>query len=281
MLTRVDVQSENPFYLNIRDAKPTDSIIVEKIEGLGPPDVDLFMGDYARDGGFYSGRRVPPRTVTITLKLNPNYALGESVSGLRTMLYKAFLDPYIGSDSPSLILKDDEFPDRYLLGFTEKFETEVFSNETYAIVTMRCPNPFLWDMQVSTKPGAGPSIPFTYLGSAETGLELRATVTVPTSYLQFVLNSPAYGTLLLSNSGGFLVDDKIYIDTRPGSRKIQLTRTVNGSAITQDILFTKSSNSKWLELHSRDNLLKAYGLNENQIVANLTEVRFRAAHWGV
>ena len=50
MLTRVDVQSENPFYLQIRDARPSDSIHVAKIEGLGPPDIDIQMGDYARDG---------------------------------------------------------------------------------------------------------------------------------------------------------------------------------------------------------------------------------------
>src|SRR5688500_12071057 len=118
MLTSVDVQSENPFVLEIRNAMPTDSVIVEKIEGLGPPDVDLFMGDYARDGGYYSGRRVPPRNVTFTLRVNPNYKVNESVSGLRNMLYKAFMDPFTNTDGLSFILHDDELPDRFVQGHT-------------------------------------------------------------------------------------------------------------------------------------------------------------------
>lgn len=277
MLTRVDVQSENPFYLNIRDSRPTDSIIVEKIEGLGPPDVDLFMGDYARDGGFYSGRRVPPRSVTITLKLNPDYSRGESVSGLRTMLYKAFLDPFISSDSPSLILKDDELPDRYLIGYTEKFEADLFSTETIVQISMLCPNPYIWDNAQTIRTATGPSIPFTYGGSAETGFELRATITIPTTSLNFSLNGSAEGTLGLAYGAGFQEGDKIYVDTRPGSRRITLTR----GSVTTNILYAKLSYSKWLELHAKDNVINAYGASTTSIVATINEIRFRAAHWGV
>lgn len=273
MLTRVDVQSENPFFLNIRDARPTDSIIVEKIEGLGPPDIDLFMGDYARDGGYYSGRRVPPRDVSFMLRYNPNYALDESVNGLRQLLYKSFLDPFTDSDGLSILLHDDEAADRYFMGYTNKFEGDLFSDDTTALITMRCPNPYIIDSASTQVIGLGPTVPFEYSGTAEVGFILEATVTNASSWLQFQLGAK---TMVLNYD--FLPDDEIYIDTRQGSRKIQLIR----AAVTYDILYALySTPSSWLEIHSKTNILKAWGINSDTIVANITQVVFQAYHWGV
>lgn len=274
MLTRVNVLSENPFYLNIRDSRPSDSIIVEKIEGLNPPTIDLFMGDYARDGGYYSGRRVPPRDVTMTLLLNPNYNNNESVSGLRTMLYKAFMDPFVSGDNLVITLEDDELADRYISGFTEKFETDIFSDGTSVEVSFRCPNPYILDYSETVNVGSGPTVPFEYNGSAETGFIIRADIVASTSTLSFDLNGKIF-----SLSYSFLVGDKVLIDSRRGSRKIQVTRTTGGVTTTTDILYAKSS-LEWLELHSKSNLLKAAGAG-GTAVANITEIRFRGSHWGI
>ena len=76
----------------------------------------------------------------------------------------------------------------------------------------------------------------------------------------------------------FLSGDNIYIDNRQGSRKIQLTR----AGVTTDILYTLySSPSSWLEIHSKSNVLKAWGINEDTVVANITRIVFQAYHWGV
>lgn len=112
MLTRIDVDSENPFYIPILGAAPKDSLMVRTITGLNPPDKDLFIGDYARDGGSYQGRRVGQRNVVMILDINPNPALGETVSGWRELLYKAFDDPLPDADSVQLTLKDDILSDR-------------------------------------------------------------------------------------------------------------------------------------------------------------------------
>lgn len=272
MLTRVDVQSENPFFLNIRDARPTDSIIVEKIEGLNPPDIDLFIGDYARDGGSYGGRRVPPRDVTFTLQYNPNYKNNESVSGLRTMLYKAFLDPYSADDNLKIVLHDDEVPDRYFTGYTSKFEGDLFSDETIAQIVMRCPNPYLLDSAETLTGSNGPSHIFQYHGTAETGFETGITVTSPTNVLNLDLNGKR-----MTLTYPFVTNDLVSIDTQRGFRRIQVIR-----GTTTDILYAMTSPpSSWLELHNKDNLIKVYGETASSNVANIIMVRFRAQHWGV
>lgn len=272
MLTRVDVQSENPFYLQIRDARPTDSIIVEKIEGLDPPNIDLFIGDFARDGGYISGRRVPPRNVVLTLRLNPNYKLNESVSGLRTLLYKAFMDPFDGADSLTLRLRDDELPDRYVSGNVDKLESDIFDGDPVTTISMMCPNPYILDWNLSEFVGVGPQITFDYTGSAEVGFLAELEISGTTSYLTLDLNGRKMYLVY-----DFLSGDVVKVNTERGQRSITVTR----SAVTTNILYALSSTSTWLEIHRPTNLLKAYGLTDASLIADYSSLKFRTAHWGV
>lgn len=277
MLTRVDVQSENPFYMEIRDSKPTDSIIVEKIEGLDPPDITLFMGDYARDGGTYNGRRVPPRSPIFTLKINPNYQVNESVDGLRALLYKAFLDPFVDADGLNIILKFDNKPDQYIQGVVSKFETEIFSEDTFAVISMSCPNPFLQDVNETViEPDPGPTIPFDYAGTAETGLLTTLVMTDAASLLTLDLNGSK-----MSFTYDFLEGDLVTVDTRVGSRRILVTRTVGEETTVKSILYSKNQGSVWLKLHSPEYVLSVYGTDDDDVVANITNITFRAQHWGI
>jgi hypothetical protein len=79
----------------------------------------------------------------------------------------------------------------------------------------------------------------------------------------------------------FLADDELLVDTRRGSRKIQVTRTEGPTTTVTDILYSMVADSKWLELHAKDNLFKIYGTTTAEIVGNLDEISFRGQHWGV
>ncbi len=295
MLSRVVVQSENPFYLELANARPDDSIIVNRIEGLDPPDIDLFVGDYARDGGFYSGRRVGKRNPVLYLSLNPNFALGETVSGLRELLYRAFIDPNVAGDDVRVELQDDERATRYFTGYTEKIESSIFDKETDVTISMLCPNPYLLSVDESTFNVGGTTIPFLYSGTAETGLEIKVLVTSATNIVTLVLNSVWVMTLNLPT--GFEPGDLIYVNTRKGERKIQLTRGgtigsdgVISGGVTPDIYYTLTADSKWLELHklpinsgnpTGQSTLVVYGADSSSAVANIKQIKFRAAWWGV
>lgn len=271
MLTRVDVLSENPFYLNIRDARPTDSIIVEKIEGLGPPDIDTFMGDYARDGGSYGGRRVPPRSVVFTLALNPNFKLDEDHSGLRRLLYRAFFDPFSDSDGVKILLKDDMMDDRYVFGYVSSFECDIFVEDPIAVITMLCPDPYIRDEQVSVLTAEGPTVPFAYNGSAETGVQIKATITTGTPVLNIDIN----GKIMQINYV-FLAGDEVVLNTNRGSRGLTVTR----AGETTPILYALGS-TYWHEIHAPENVMRAYGSSDSSVVANITEISTQGRHWGV
>lgn len=276
MLTQIDINSENAFFVRVVGATAKDSLLVRKITGLSPPDISLFIGDYARDGGIYQGRRVGNRNVVITFDLNPNPALGETVKGLRELLHKSFYDPLAEADFLQLNLHDSEGGVRYLVGYSEKFESEIFEPETMAVISLICPDPYLRDANEVTLNNAGgwTTVPFTYAGTAETGFTANILVNTATS------------TITLDNNGkqmvinrSFAAGDVIKLNTNRGARSITLLPGGTGAEVS--LLPYLTATSKWLELHSQANTMKIYGATTGSVPAGVTQLKYRQAFWGI
>lgn len=275
MLTKIDVDSENAFLIQILGATPKDSLLVRKITGLSPPDINLFIGDYARDGGTYQGRRVANRNVVIMFDLNPNPALGETISGLREMLYKTFMDPHADADYVKLNLHDDLGRIRYLVGWTEKFETEIFDIETVCQISMVCPDPYIRDniKTVLRNVNGWTTVPFTYEGTAETGFEAEIYITSDTPTLTLDNNDKR---MIISRS--FVVGDVVHVNTNRGSRSLTVTPS-GGTPIS--IIAGLSPTSPWLELHSQANTMRVYGATTANLIASVRSLSYTQSYWGV
>lgn len=281
MLTQIDVECDNPFYMSVVGANPRDSLILQKVTGLGPPDKTLFVGDYAKDGGVYTGRRILPRNPVLNIQINPNFGNGESVDGWRDILYRAFNDPFVEGDDVTLVLKDDIKSDRFLTGYCEKFETEPFDSDTSVQISMICPDPYIRDVSETViVPPQGSngwqSVPFTYAGTAETGFEADISVSTTTSVITLDNNGKkmvlTYPAPLTFQSG-----DLVHINTKPGERSITVTR----GGVVADVLYALSSTSPWLNLHSQSNTLQIYGAASTDIVASISNLTYTQAWWGV
>jgi hypothetical protein len=280
LLTQIDViygneLGEQALALPILGVTPSESLLIRKVTGLNPPDIDLFIGDYARDGGTYQGRRVGNRNVVMTMDLNPNPALGETVSGLRDLLYKTFVDPLVDADHLELVLHDDEGRTRNLYGYTETFETEIFDIETMAQISLICPDPYIRDLDETTltnPSGTWVTVPFTYNGTAETGFYVQVNVTANTPKLTLKNNNK---TMVLTYP--FLAGDVVYIDTNRGSRNITMVR----SSVTYPLIAYLDVLSPWLELHSQTNTMSVYGTLSTDLVAGVKTLKYRASYWGV
>lgn len=299
MLSRVVVKSETPLELELEDARPDNPIIVDKIDGLDPPDIDLFTGDYARDGGYYSGRRVGKRNPVFYLTMNPDPAHSNpayrTAADIRELIYRAFIDPRAAGDDVLVHLEDDDKPTRYFAGYTEKLESAIFAKETDLVVSMVCPNPYLYNVDETVDNFNGTTVLFPYEGTAETGLEVTLQLTSSSSTLTIVINN---GIPMILNYA-FQAGDIVYINTRRGERKIQLNRggTLNASTgvisggTTSNILYSQAQTSRWLELHrvvpvpitnpNGLSTMKAYGAASNSTIANIRQIRSRGAWWGI
>lgn len=267
--------SRKSLALPILGITPKDSLLIRKVTGLSPPDIDLFIGDYSRDGGTYQGRRVGSRNVVMTIDLNPNPALGESISGLRDLLYKTFVDPLVNADYLELVLRSDDGRVRNLFGYTEKFETEVFDSETLAQISMICPDPYIRDLTPITlvnPTGTWVSVPFTYGGTAETGFIAEIHIASNTPVLNLKNNGQA---MLITHD--FIAGDIVYINTNRGERDITYTR----EGTNYPLIAKLSSTSRWLELHSQANTMNVHGTVPTELVAGVKSLTYRASYWGV
>ena len=223
MITQIDVLSDTAFELPILGITPKSSLLIQKVAGLDPPDMSLFIGDFSQDGGIYQGRRAGNRFPVFTINLNPNPALGESVASLRQALYKAFMDPQVEGDFLKILLHDDTGRQIYFVGYTEKFESELFAVETMCQISMQCPDPYLRDNidTILTHPTGWVQVPFSYQGTAETGFVVRIYATAATTQITLENN----GKLMqLVNPAGYAIGDLIMIDTIRGQRGISLTK---------------------------------------------------------
>ena len=291
MLTQFDVggdNSEDQLILPVLGVTTKDTLLIRKITGLNPADVTLFMGDYSGDGGIYQGRRVGNRNIVLTVDLNPNPALGETVSSLRQLLQKAFLspmpdmvaDPPVHADYIKFQLHDDDGNVRYIAGYTEKFETEIFDVETMCQISVICPDPFIRDNEPTVKdsPGSWTTLPVIYYGSAPTGF-----------YAKIHMNSSS-DILTLENLGQTMTIDltdvaqtlgageDIHIWTTRGSRDIRYSVGVNP---TQPLVAYMTPESTWLELRARTNSFKVYGATEGDLPAVINEFTYTQAYWGI
>lgn len=272
MLNQVVLNTAIPKTLNIDGVDPDETLIVKSISGLSGADLTLFTGDYARDGGYYQGRRASKFNPVFNFKLNPDYANDVEVSDIREMLYSWFLQPSVGVDGLQVILIDDRKPDRYFVGYTEKIETDMFSRDTSVQVSMISVDAYLRSvLETSGSDVAGwISTTVPYAGSAPVGLEMTFKVNTATSTLNVGVGSYA---MTLQPTPGFAVNDVVVINTELGKRSIKR----NGV----DIMAALLPVSKWALLNNGSNLIRTNGGVSNDGKVVMTSYKFREAWWGI
>lgn len=272
MLTQVVLQTANPMTFNIDAVDPDEIVTLKSISGLSPADVILFMGDFATKGGYYQDRRPARRNPVFNLKLNPDYVNDIEVSDIREMLYRQFLEPQPTTDGVQVLLKDDRKPDRYFIGYTEKFPSDIFTDKPSASISMVCVDAMLYSALETTdsNPAGWVSVPVAYEGSADTGIEVTMKVAVAGNEATLENN----GVIMkLVKPTGFAVNDVIYINTKQGERQI----TLNGV----DVMALLTGTSRWITLSQASNTLNAYGTVAADGSVLVTDYTYRAEWWGV
>lgn len=270
MLTEAIVQSSTPMSFKIEDLVDDEILILTSITNLTSVKVNQFMGEFAREGGYYQGRRAQPRNPVMNFKLNPNYTEDIAVSDIRELLYRTFMEPQRDSDAVQVLLKDDRRPDRYFLGYTESIESDQWEQEQTAAVSLMTTDAYLRSVAntQNTSELGWFSTPLVYEGSADTGLEIEIKVTFPTPSVTL-----RNGIDYMYFSGPFVAGDTLYINTMQGSRAILLNGVDHMAAMT--------ASSRWIQVKEQTNVLKVWGATENDGKAKIMGYSYRAAWWGI
>lgn len=270
MLTQAIVQSSVPMVLDIESVDPDEILILKSISGLSSPGVTLYLGEFAREGGYYQGRRAKPLTPVFNFKINPSYANDIEASDVREILYRTFMNPLPDSDGVQVTVKDDRKPDRYFIGYAEGIEADMFEKELTGMISMVCNEGYLYSTAETTGSNAGGWFvsPIIYDGSADTGLEMTFKVLATASQITIKNNTEE---MILD--GSFVINDIISINTSEGFRHIKR----NGV----DIMVSFRAGSDWIYLKQAVNAMTIFGAVANDGKVVMTSYKYRSKWWGI
>lgn len=270
--------------LPVADAKPTDRYILRGVDGLGPPEINISMGNSLYQGGIYRGSQPADREIVIKLSLNPTYSgVVVSADQLRAELYSNMA----GQFSSRFSIFSKEYadgvgflpPEMYTDGYVKRIEIAPFEKDSVVQVVLRCPDPWLKaseDASVDPIPAS-----FPYNGSAPTGFFYSFSISegAPKLTIQAESSAPEYELIQLTYA--FAAGDIIEFDSRPGKRRVTLIRTSNPGPI--DITgFSIVENNIWPTLRPGPNTLRVYKTAWDDPVAK-TDLTFfyTPQYWGV
>lgn len=265
--TKIRLQGLNTIDLPITNVSSSDPYILKSIDGLGPPPVNLFIDQTLDLDGYYKGRQIRYREPVLQIGLNSNYVTGVMVSDLRSELY-GLLSPG-SSEAIRLSIFNNDTEIMYTTGYIKTMDIVPFSATPEVQVTMSCLKPFMEapiGIHVETLPGE--SVEVTNEGTAETGLYFEVLFTA--SVTDFVITD-SRGNIMEINYA-FDVDDVLTVDTRSGSRGINLTR----DETTTSIIYALSMNSKWLWLYGGNNTITV-----NNTTFTWQDFYYVPQYWGI
>jgi hypothetical protein len=253
----------------------TDPYLVKAIAGLEPVTQTVSMSDKAEEGSGYQGKRPDNRQIVILLGFQPDYSIGQSVESLRRALYP-MLSPKLGGYVAVQLLNTDETEVWKTWGYVSKMPTNPFSKDPEMQITIDCTSAYFastTDFLASSAQLTAWSGKTTFdvpnIGDATTGFEVNVTLTAANTFFRLFTVDELNWIHITYN---FAIGDKIYINTKMGSRAVTMTR---GSTVTNMLQYF-SPNTSWLQLDGGTNTFKP-----NMTGYTMTRWKHTPRFWGI
>lgn len=267
--TAIRLQSNVYIYLPVVNVSASDPYILKSAEGLGPPEVNVFISQTTNMDGYYKGRQAQYREIVLSVGLNQNYKNAVLASDLRAELYTLLSPVY--SDAMQIVISDEGNDLMYTTGYVKKLEVVPFSATPEVQLTISCLKSCfeamdLVHVEVDQDHAYWQSI--TNEGTAETGIIFRGTMLYDA--VGFAMQDSRANVMSLEYE--FREGDVLNIDTRPGSRSI----TVERDGGTINIIHALSMDSNWLWVYS--------GYNEFRTVSptfTWDDLSYVPQYWGI
>lgn len=143
--------SGNDIVLSLLENDPMANYRIKNVTGLEPPEVG---GSYLHKYVDTNFGALLPREISILLELNPINSEGKHVSDIRNDLYRLINGPNHSEVDVCLYYQGIELAD--ISGAVTRIETNPFSKDTEAILTLTCEDPIfrapaaedVWDIVV-------------------------------------------------------------------------------------------------------------------------------------
>lgn len=284
MINKVVITNPKGQALELELTNPDKSgLAVVNIEGLGPPKANINGQEMASgDGMFYSSSRANTRNVMFTLEMRSRDRDSRygylSIEESRHLTYVYFP---LKKEITITVYTDSQV--LYTKGYVESNEPTIFSNQEYTVISVICPDPFMYEIGDSKTVFSGiqPAFefPFSNESLTEPLLEMGEIWLDTTAVLNYagtidtgiLISIHAFGdcenvhlfnietreeisidTNKIQTITGkpFQAKDDILISTVRGSRYCKLLR--NGEYT--NIIGALGKNTDWFQISNGDNL---------------------------
>lgn len=297
MIKKIVVTNPKGQALDLELANPDKSgLAVARVEGLGPPKANINGQEMASaDGMFYASARADSRTITFTLEMRSRDKSSPygylSIEDARHLTYVYFplkkeVTVTVYTDSQTL----------YTKGYVESNEPDIFSKHESAVITIICPDPYMYELGDSRTvfSGVQPKFEFPFsnesltdplLEMSQIWLDTTAVLdydgTVDTGILitihafgacedinlynidtneQIVIDTSKIETI---TGTAFQSKDDIVISTVRGDRYCKLLR--NG--VYTNIIGALGRDTDWFQISNGDN---AFGFSAKSGASNIS-----------
>lgn len=260
MLDSIDVLGAQGDLLTLTLENPNAGLIVERIDGLGPVKATLVSSGFAQlDGEYYQASRREKRTISMRLKLDPDYGADISVYDLRRELYKYFMTKhetkltFHNSEDTGMVPVE-------IVGRVESMEPDFFAKEPTVDISIVCFDPDFKAVDgtsfVAPFPDTPAEITHVYPGSIETGFWISILVEY-ISELVIEIEDPNENvkSMVFSVPSPFDSGDTVVVDTKQGAKKV----TWQSGTTVSSLLYALSPESTWLELLPGENIMRVLG----------------------
>lgn len=260
MITKIELYSPQPDapVLPLGGFMPSnDPVHVFNVEGLGPVKAEISSTPFATGRGeLYQGGSTGKRNIVLTLGLNPDWE-EQTMSTLRQLLYRYFMP----EEWCKLRFFTDYLPTVDIEGYVEGFEPNIFSKDPEIQVSIICPKPDFIEANATVLSGlvddGTTEIAYTYVGTVETGLELRIDSTpANTSYNgDLTITNVAYEIPQIFVAENVLINTTKYfkLSSVRNAKRVQNISAIDGAPT--NLLAKVTAESNWPVIKPGENVL--------------------------
>lgn len=244
-MTKLRLTGRTPIELPIIGAKHSDVYICKGVDGLGPTQAGVSIARTSRQGGVYKGRQPELREIVARVGLHPDYRANQTSTDLRDELY-GLMNPGYGEEITIKIMNGIT-PLMQTQGCVERIEAALFTEEPEVQITIPCLSAYFnGPNEIEIVPTTKSSFVIPNEGTAPTGFKMEVVFTANLPNL--TITKPV-SKKKMQFDYAFLTADRLVVDTRPGSKNIELIRGTK----TINLIDSLSVDSDWLDLHKGNN----------------------------
>jgi hypothetical protein len=264
----------------VEEQDPNYRYLVRGMAGIDADDlVFKYSGTGKVSGKKFYDQTMPPRDIVMRVSLNPRFAVNESVSDLRDVVYRLIAS----SRSPELNLQFRDGPaivcDIY--GIITKTEVVYFSKQPELQITLKCNDPMFRSVLmvselVSELPSTNPIVIKDEASSAPHGFSFKVKFTAVTSSftIQDTAASPDW-LFKVQPATSFQINDELHFSSEYGKKKVFWNK-VSGTDI--DLMDKVSNDSIWPQIFPMmDNVFYFLPIANTDWL----EFNYRSAYWAI